>query len=223
VPVPALSFHSSEGSVDRSVPVVARDEVLEDAAEGMLDRLEQVPWNRLDHAYGPAADVPVLLYATHVGTAEVRRAAWWELWGNIHHQGTVYEATVAAVPFLDEVARWPDHPDRVQALSFLREIALGDGSAADEVRDAVRPRAAALLAAWRDAPEVVQRALIWLATAFPELARQHEELLALVPPPLRAALDEAVASGGRRSELSEDAMDRQDELERWALAGWSED
>lgn len=203
--------------------VVARRDVADDAAEALVRRLEEIPWSRLDHAYGSGADVPALLYAVHLGTAEVREAAWFELWGNIHHQGTVYAATVPAVPFLDEIARSPERPDRVQALSFLREIALGDGSAAGTVRDAVRPRAETLLAAWPDEPEQVQRALVWLATAFPDLARQHEGLLDLVPPPLRAALEETVATGGRLEELSDDAMDRQDELERWALAGWSED
>ena len=223
MPVPELSFQTSEGGVERTVPVIPRGDVAHEVAQALLHRLEQVAWARLHHAYGPAVQVPVLLCAIHVGTTEVRRPAWEELWGNIHHQGTVYEATVAAVPFLHDVARWPGHPDRVQALSFLREIALGDGSAAAAVRDAVRPWAATLLTAWQDEPEPVRRALVWLATAFPALAREHEDLMAVVPPHLRVVRDEAVASVGRRDELSDEAWDRQDELERWALAGWSED
>ncbi len=66
--------------------------------------LDAVPWPRLHHAYGPADDVPVHLYAATVGQAETRAAAWWELWGNVHHQGTVYEATVHAVPFIAAIA-----------------------------------------------------------------------------------------------------------------------
>jgi hypothetical protein len=33
-----------------------------------------------------------------------RQAAWWELWGNIHHQGSVYEATLPAVDLLIALA-----------------------------------------------------------------------------------------------------------------------
>ena len=43
----------------------------------------------------------------------------------------------------------------------------------------------------------------------------------LVPTDLRTPLDEVTSSGGRRIDLDDEAMDRQDALESWALAGWS--
>lgn len=50
----------------------------------------KIRWTELAHAYGSATDVAALLYGATLGDDQVRREAWWELWGNIHHQGTVY-------------------------------------------------------------------------------------------------------------------------------------
>lgn len=214
------SFESSRGGQPHVVKVVSRSDVTPDLLARIEGALATVDWSGIDHAYGPAIEVPCLLLAVAVGGDDARREAWWELWGNVHHQGTVYEATVPVVPFIDEVARWIGHPDRVEALSFLREIALADGSHSAEVKAAVRPCAETLLTGWQGEPELVRRALIWLASAFPEMVRTHSDLLALVPDNLRGPYDEVIASAGNRSELDDEAMDRQDELERWALAGW---
>src|SRR5262245_58249134 len=54
-----------------------------------------------------------------------------ELYGNIWHQGTVYEATPHAVPFLIELAASDDTPDRSGMLSYLGTLA--DGSSYIEV------------------------------------------------------------------------------------------
>ncbi|MFE1314776.1 hypothetical protein [Streptomyces sp. NPDC058755] len=66
--------------------------------------LDRVAWPELGHAYGPADDVPGLLRAVTGGDEEAAAEAEQELWGSIVHQGTVYEATVAAVPFLARFA-----------------------------------------------------------------------------------------------------------------------
>src|SRR5215471_12970580 len=49
----------------------------------------------------------------------------WCLCGNIWHQGTVYEATAYAVPFLIELAACPLVPDRLGILGLLAAIATG--------------------------------------------------------------------------------------------------
>ena len=95
-----------------------REVVTSNAVAVLADALDAVPWLRLGHAYGPARDVPALLYAVTVGGTDARKAAWWELWGNIHHQGTVYEATSPAVPFIAALAGRDGYPDRVQAVSL---------------------------------------------------------------------------------------------------------
>ncbi|MFG2639012.1 hypothetical protein ACGFX8_35860 [Streptomyces sp. NPDC048362] len=62
-----------------------------------LDRTE---WSRLRHAYGSAKDVPALLRDLASPVEETAAEAEQALWSSIVHQGTVYTATAAAVPFL---------------------------------------------------------------------------------------------------------------------------
>lgn len=61
-----------------------------------LSELDQVDWASLNHAYGSAEDVPDQLRAIAKGDEE----AFSDAFGNLWHQGTVYSATAAAVPFL---------------------------------------------------------------------------------------------------------------------------
>lgn len=210
---------------------VARPGVSAAALRELTAALDSIPWNQLHHAYGPAGEVPALLYALSLGTDPVRNEAWWELWGNVHHQGTVYEATPACVPFFAQIAGDPEHPDRVNALSFLRQIAVGDGAFAPQTRSAVELHLVSLLQPWQHQPELVQRALLLLAAAFPDCLVNYPELIEQLPAHLQAAWEELAGAGGNPTTLavgvtepdaSDEVMDRQDELERWALAGWNE-
>ncbi|GAA4409900.1 hypothetical protein ACFQV2_31520 [Actinokineospora soli] len=91
----------------------------------MLEGLDQVDWARLPHAYGPADDVPGQIRALRSSEASQRTDALWQLYGNIFHQGTRYEATAYAVPFLLEVLAAPDTADRAGLLDLLANIAVG--------------------------------------------------------------------------------------------------
>ncbi|WP_430785491.1 HEAT repeat domain-containing protein [Actinoplanes sp. G11-F43] len=91
----------------------------------MLETLSSVSWARLGHAYGSAADVPERIRALCSGDAEVRRAARRSLNGTIIHQGTRYEATAHAVPFLLELLADPVTPDRAELLELLTPLAIG--------------------------------------------------------------------------------------------------
>ncbi|MFI0967279.1 hypothetical protein ACH4S8_38720 [Streptomyces sp. NPDC021080] len=62
--------------------------------------LDDVRWSDLDHAYGPAEDVPELIGALYEDDEEAASEAIHELYGTIYHQGTIYEASAPAVPFL---------------------------------------------------------------------------------------------------------------------------
>jgi hypothetical protein len=217
----ATEFESIRDGRRRVVPIVVRPDISEGAIHDLWQVLDDIAWSSLSHAYGPAGDVPPLLLAASVGTDEVRGLAWWELWGNVHHQGTVYEATLPSVPFIDAIAQWHGHQDRVQAIAFLRQIALADGTFSARVRDAVRLRAQRLIWGYSEEPELVQRALSWLATAYPDLAIEHRDLIRLVPSAMQVTWNEVVGNSVNRVDLDDDATDRQDELERWALAGWS--
>ena len=92
-----------------------------------MERLDQIPWKDLTHAYGSAEDVPGLLRALKNSppgdTGE--DSPLWCLFGNIWHQGTVYEATSYAVPFLIEMAAAPDTSNRIAILELLYAIANG--------------------------------------------------------------------------------------------------
>ena len=175
--------------------------------------------------------MPSLLYAVSLGADAVRLEAWWELWGNVHHQGTVYEATPACVPFLAQIAGDVDHPDRVNALSFLRQVAVGDGTFAPQTRAAVEHELPLLLPSWKQQTELVQRALLLLASAFPDRLATYPGLGEQLPAHLQTAWGELAGAGGNPTTLAEggdeggasgEVMDRQDELEQWALAGWNE-
>jgi len=91
----------------------------------MLEDLDKVEWDKLRHAYGLAADVPARLRALTSPNRGVRQEAWYVLHGNLWHQGTIYEATAYAVPFLIQLACKPDVPDRHQILAYLGLIARG--------------------------------------------------------------------------------------------------
>jgi hypothetical protein len=91
----------------------------------MLEALDDVPWAALSHAYGSAEDVPGLIRSIAFGDREAREAAWNELYGNLWHQGTVYEASSRAVPFLLEIADQSDTPDLHEVIVYLACLARG--------------------------------------------------------------------------------------------------
>ena len=68
-------------------------------------RSEAVDWSLVSTAYGSAVDVPSLLDRLKSPNSSDRREAIDELWGCLCHQGTVYSASAAAVPFLLEAAQ----------------------------------------------------------------------------------------------------------------------
>ena len=91
----------------------------------MLEGLDRVNWARLNHAYGSAADVPDQIRALRSPDTEARAQALWQLYGNIFHQGSRFEATSYAVPFLLEILAAPGTLDRAQLLELLAAIAIG--------------------------------------------------------------------------------------------------
>jgi HEAT repeat protein len=91
----------------------------------MLESLEDIDWGSLHHAYGAASDVPDLLRALASPLSEERSRALSDLYGNIWHQGTVYEATGFAVPFLVELLREPAVRGKADILGLLQAIARG--------------------------------------------------------------------------------------------------
>jgi hypothetical protein len=180
---------------------------------------------------GAESGVPVLLDAVTVGDDATRAAAWWELWGNIHHQGSVYEATLPAVDPLIALATWKAYPDRVEALRMLRELAGSEdvrvwqyGADGQIVHDERRSREVrrALLGAvqhtdelvgsWREESEAVRRAQLWLLSVLTTFVHRYYDLVDAVLPADYDELWRGLVAG---EELDEEQEDRLDELEAW--------
>jgi hypothetical protein len=85
-----------------------------------------MPWDRLHHAYGTADDVPDLLRALRSSDEEARNQAHYRLRGNIYHQGTRWEASSHAVPFLVALAVDLGTPQRALVVQLVRIVGLGD-------------------------------------------------------------------------------------------------
>ncbi len=92
----------------------------------MLEGLDRVNWSQLSHAYGPADDVPALIRALASGDADARDHAFQGLFSTIWHQGTVYEATAHAVPFLLELLAAPGVAEKEAIFHLLGSIADGN-------------------------------------------------------------------------------------------------
>jgi hypothetical protein len=66
---------------------------MNDDLEKRFSAIDSVPWPRIEHAFGPATDVPDLIRGLSSLDVSVRNDAWSKLRGNIWHQGTIDEAT----------------------------------------------------------------------------------------------------------------------------------
>ena len=93
----------------------------------MLEGLDKIDWSKLKHAYGEASDVPNLIRSLLSNDKKVREDAIYELCGNILHQGTVYEASSYAIPFLQELLKFPDTPDKASIAALLADMGIGYG------------------------------------------------------------------------------------------------
>jgi hypothetical protein len=96
---------------------------------GALDELGSVPWHQLRHAYGlgvTGSGIPDDVAGSLRLLADDSDQAIGEgLYSNICHQGTVYEATAYAVPFLAAIAAGDiDDGLRFELVVLLGNIAL---------------------------------------------------------------------------------------------------
>ncbi|MFD3531251.1 PBS lyase [Streptomyces sp. NPDC058664] len=102
----------------------------------MLTGIEEVDWASLGHAYGPADDVPELLRGLASADPAERETALDAMYGAVHHQGDVYDSTLACIPFLLELVADPGVQDRgslVELLTSIGGIELDDDDELDEL------------------------------------------------------------------------------------------
>src|SRR5215472_1008168 len=91
----------------------------------MLENLKKIKWETLQHAYGAASDVPGLIRQLADPHKGVHAPALYELYSNIFHQGSRYQATPFAIPFLCELIESESTPDRHEIIYLLIALALG--------------------------------------------------------------------------------------------------
>jgi HEAT repeats len=91
----------------------------------VLEALDDIDWKSLGHAYGRAEDVPQQIRDLRSRSKEERDKASHELFSNIVHQGSRFEASAYTVPFLVEVAAAPDTQDRETVLALIGALAVG--------------------------------------------------------------------------------------------------
>lgn len=90
-----------------------------------LAGIDSIDWSKLTHAYGSAEDVPDLIRSLRSNDDKERKGAYYDLQGNIYHQGTRYDACVAAIPFLYALLEAEDTPHREQLLDLIVNLAVG--------------------------------------------------------------------------------------------------
>jgi hypothetical protein len=87
--------------------------------------LDSVDWAATWHAFGPATDIPEHLAALGATDARVRAEALESLYEKLRHQGTLYQATAVAVPFLLRLAADPTLPNRAKVVGLVAHLAVG--------------------------------------------------------------------------------------------------
>ncbi|MEU6590666.1 HEAT repeat domain-containing protein [Streptomyces sp. NPDC046881] len=88
----------------------------------MFTGIYEVDWASLRHAHGSAEDVPGWLRALASTDAAERATALDGMYSAVHHQGRVYDSTLACVPFLFAMLAREEVPDRGSIVELLVSI-----------------------------------------------------------------------------------------------------
>ncbi|MFI9831514.1 HEAT repeat domain-containing protein [Streptomyces sp. NPDC051913] len=96
----------------------------------MFTGIDEVDWASMRHAYGSAEDVPGLLRGLASADPAEREIALDGMYGAVHHQGDVYDSTLACVPYLFTLAAREEVRDRGGIVELLVSIG-GDGEVAE--------------------------------------------------------------------------------------------
>ncbi|MFB7912843.1 HEAT repeat domain-containing protein [Streptomyces sp. NPDC056061] len=148
----------------------------------MFAGIDEVDWASMEHAYGPADDVPVMLRGLASDDPAERERALDGMYGAVHHQGDVYACTLACIPFLFELVVEPSVQDRgsiVELLTSIGGIDLGEDDEDEIGEDEIEGAANYAMAA---------TAVTAGAGAFCELMADDDPGVRLAAPPALAGL-----------------------------------
>ncbi|MER8071963.1 hypothetical protein ABTZ59_27050 [Streptomyces sp. NPDC094034] len=135
-----------------------------DLAQVLAD-LDAQPWAELEHAYGSAEDVPEALRALAGADEEAAGEALGELYSSILHQGSVYEASARAVPYLAGLAAAGVRTDDLLVLlgGIAESEAVYDGTPPGECQAAVIGQLPLILPLVDAEDKAVRQAAVWAA------------------------------------------------------------
>jgi hypothetical protein len=161
-----------------------------------------VAWEALHHAYGPADDLPAVIRAAASTDEQEARGAVEELFSSVFHQGTVYPASVAVVPFVAELAVSPAVHHRyllVYLLGGMADPREAHGAEGGAVRAGLIAQVPRLLLLLTDPDPRVRETAAYTLAQCPEMAglvvaRLRERWAVEDVPLVRASL---LAAGGR--------------------------
>ena len=91
----------------------------------VMEGLDKVVWASLRHAYGPATDRPEHLRNLASSDPREQEEAYDKLSYSIYHQGSIYPAAVATVPFLVELLEVSIVQGKHWILRLLRLLSTG--------------------------------------------------------------------------------------------------
>lgn len=88
----------------------------------------EVDWGAVGHAYGFATEIPFALEELAAAGADAARGmlVLGGFWGNVFHEGSRYDASLATLPILVEIARDPTCAVRTNVLDLVVALLLGN-------------------------------------------------------------------------------------------------
>lgn len=88
----------------------------------MFETLDTIDWSQVGSCYGWSKEIPAAIRGLFSDDATVRDTALGTLWMSLEHQGTVYEASALAVPFLLAILADPQIRVKRQLVHFLAHL-----------------------------------------------------------------------------------------------------
>ncbi|MBT8223927.1 MAG: HEAT repeat domain-containing protein [Dactylosporangium sp.] len=105
----------------------------ESCGHRVLAGLNAIDWVSLEHAYGSAKEVPDLLRGLVSEDPQRREACLDGYYGAVHHQGDIYDSTLATIPFLLRIVE-AGLPGLAQVLGLLASLGSADSDTLDHER-----------------------------------------------------------------------------------------